>query len=163
MYWETWKVREYLTSGWSNIWVHPNRLSPDQELIWSTWPNFQSLGNARTIISLIRLPWPNSPYFHAGLFQWKDMGLPWSPYHWGSGRSPLVVSDQIYVGHVDLHRPVNLCRSRVPFPTFKVTGYDYAYKLWNFLCLPASLDPLEVSVKWEEQIWYLNIKSIELK
>ena len=28
---------------------------------------------------------------------------------------------------------------------------------------PASLDPLEVSVKWEEQIWCLNIKSIELK
>ena len=25
---------------------------------------------------------------------------------------------------------------------------------------PASLDPLEVSVNWEEQIWCLNIKSI---
>ena len=28
---------------------------------------------------------------------------------------------------------------------------------------PASLDPLEVSVKQEEQIWCLNMKSIELK
>ena len=28
---------------------------------------------------------------------------------------------------------------------------------------PASLDPLEVSVRQEEQIWCLNIKSIELK
>ena len=28
---------------------------------------------------------------------------------------------------------------------------------------PASSDPLEVSVKWEEQIWCLNIKSIKLK
>ena len=28
---------------------------------------------------------------------------------------------------------------------------------------PASLDPLEVSVSWEEQIWCLNMKSIELK
>ena len=29
----TQEVREYLTSGWSTVWVHPNRLSLDQELI----------------------------------------------------------------------------------------------------------------------------------
>ena len=28
---------------------------------------------------------------------------------------------------------------------------------------PASLDPLRVSVKQEEQIWYLNMKSIKLQ
>ena len=33
----------------------------------------------------------------------------------------------------------------------------------KFSLPPASLDPLEVSVKQEEQIWCLNIKSIELK
>ena len=87
-------------------WVHANRLSPGQELIRSTWSNFLSPRNARTIISLIRSPWPNSPYFHAGLIQWKDMSLLQSPYHLGFGGSRLVVLDQIYVGHVDLHRPV---------------------------------------------------------
>ena len=37
---ETQEVREYLTSGWSTVWVHPNRLSPNQELIRSAWPSF---------------------------------------------------------------------------------------------------------------------------
>ena len=56
-----------------------------------------------------------------------------------------------------------LCRSKVVFPTFRVTGYAQTYNfeisfvpllLWTYL---------EVSVKQEEQIWCLNIKSIELK
>ena len=61
LYWETQEVREYLTSGWSTVWVHPNRLSPDQELIWSAWPSFLSPGKAWTNMSLIRSPWPNCP------------------------------------------------------------------------------------------------------
>ena len=61
LYWETQRVREYLTSGWSTVWVHPNRLSPDQELIRSAWPSFPLPGIVWIIISLIRSPWPNSP------------------------------------------------------------------------------------------------------
>ena len=38
--------------------------------------------------------------------QWKDVSLLQNPYHLGSGGSPLVIFDQIYVGHVDLYRPV---------------------------------------------------------
>ena len=37
------------------------------------------------------------------------------------------------------------------------------YIILKFPLFPASLDPLEVSVKWEEQIWCLNMKPIELK
>ena len=37
------------------------------------------------------------------------------------------------------------------------------YNIWNFLCPPASLEPLGLSVKQEEQIWCPNMKSIELK
>ena len=48
-------------------------------------------------------------------YEGKDMSLPQSPYQLGSGGSPLVAFDQIYVGHVDLHRPVKICRSKVPF------------------------------------------------
>ena len=75
----------------------------------------------------------------------------------------MVVFDQIYVGHVDLHRPVKICRSKVLFPTFKATGYTYTYnfEISFVLSLPWTL--LEVSVRWEEQIWHLNIKSKELK
>ena len=36
------------------------------------------------------------------------MSLLQSPYHLGYGGSPLVVLDQIYVGHVNLHRPVKI-------------------------------------------------------
>ena len=61
LYWETQEVREYLTSGWSTVWVHPNRLSPDQELIRSAWPSFLSQGIALTNISLTRAPWPSFP------------------------------------------------------------------------------------------------------
>ena len=91
------------------------------------------------------------------------MSLLQSPYQLGSGGSPLVAFDQIYVGHVDLHRPVNICRSKVPFPTFKVTGHAYTYNFeisFVLLCLETLL---EVSTRWEEQIWCLNIKSEELK
>ena len=61
LYWETQEVREYLTSGWSTVWVHPNRISPDQELIRSAWPSFLSQGIALTNISLTRSPWPSFP------------------------------------------------------------------------------------------------------
>ena len=57
----------------------------------------------------------------------------------------------------------NLCRSKVSFPTFKVTGYIYIY---NYAISFVSLlhwTHLDGSVRWEEQIWCLNIKSIELK
>ena len=60
-YWETQEVREYLTSGWSTVWVHPNRLSPDQDLIRSAWPSFLSQGIAWTNISLTRAPGPSFP------------------------------------------------------------------------------------------------------
>ena len=46
--------------------------------------------------------------------------------------------------------------------TFKVTGSAYMSN-YEISFAPASLDPLGVSVKWEEQIWCLNMKSIELK
>ena len=57
----------------------------------------------------------------------------------------------------------NLCRSKVPFPTLKVTGYVYTYNyaISSVALLPWT--PLEASVRWEEKIWCLNIKSIELK
>ena len=37
------------------------------------------------------------------------------------------------------------------------------YTNYEISFAPASLDPSRVSVKWEEQIWCLNMKSIELK
>ena len=56
-----------------------------------------------------------------------------------------------------------LCRSKVPFPTFKVTGYIYIYNFEISFVPPLPWTLLEVSARWEGQIWCLNIKSIELK
>ena len=56
-----------------------------------------------------------------------------------------------------------LYRSKMILFTFKVTCYANMCKYEIFLCLPASLDPLGGSVKWEEKVWCLNMKTIELK
>ena len=56
----------------------------------------------------------------------------------------------------------NLYRPKVLFPTFKVTGYTYEYN-YEISLPPCFIGPLDMSVKQEEQIWCLNMKSIELK
>ena len=49
------------------------------------------------------------------------------------------------------------------FPTFKVTGRSNRYNIDFSLYPLLHWTPLGVSVKWEEQIWHLNMKSIEFK
>ena len=56
-----------------------------------------------------------------------------------------------------------LCRSKVPFPTFKVTVYIYIYNFEISFVPPLPWTLLEVSARQEGQIWHLNIKSIKLK
>ena len=51
----------------------------------------------------------------------------------------------------------------MPFTTFKVTGYVYIYNFEISFVPPLPWTLLEVSARWEEQIWCPNIKSIELK
>ena len=52
---------------------------------------------------------------------------------------------------------------RCLFPTFKVTGYACTNNFEISFVLPLPWTLLEVSVRWEKQIWHLNIKSKELK
>ena len=91
------------------------------------------------------------------------MSLLQSPYQLGPGGNLLVVLDQTYVGHVDLCRPVKFCRSKVPFSRFKGTDSAYTYNFEISFVLLSPWTLLEVSARWEEQIWHPNIKSKELK